>query len=131
MSANFKCPSCNSYLNVEENIVLKIKNKENQQSLIVLSSKLGDYFSKANKSFELIEGEKYTFSCPICDNKLSDNEGNLAAIVMEEEDKSEHLILFSEIFGKQCTYKISDKKIESFGKDELEYIDFITLSYLT
>lgn len=130
MEANFKCPHCNAYLDVNNNIVLKIKNQNEQYGMILLSSKVGEYVSNVNSNFKLVEGENYSFFCPICDKKLSENNNKMASIIMEDENKDLHWIVFSEIFGKHCTYKIKDKQVETFGKDYHEFVDFVTLSYL-
>ena len=43
-----------------------------------------------------------------------------------EEDK-EMQVLFSGTYGEKCTYRITDKDVESFGKDAGKYIDLDNL----
>ena len=129
MKKNFICPRCKGYLNVGDQIILSADTKHGDTGLILLSSELGNYVTKTNPNFEIKEGEKYNFYCPVCQEKLAtDIHDNLSHIIMIDEDNTEYQILFSKIAGEKSTYKVIGESVEIYGKHQSNYIDFINLS---
>lgn len=126
MHTNFICPKCRGYLNVAENIVLTAKPQHGPAGLVFLSPKLGDYRSLTHPTFAAQKGEHVDFFCPICQANLVATEvsSDLARIIMVDDDKCEYEILFSEITGEKCTYKIQDKHVEQFGESSHHYMNF-------
>ena len=49
---------------------------------------------------------------------------NLAKVLMLDEKNNEYEILFSEIVGEKCTYKIKEEDIELFGDHASKYMNF-------
>jgi len=131
MKTDFLCPKCSGYLSVGENVIFNIRNRKNVGGLLLLSPALGNYTYKMHPSYLIDAGEKVDFFCPICHASLSvKGVENLASVIMLDENKTMHHVVFSSKEGEQCTYKISDKVIEKFGAHAENYLDFVSASML-
>jgi C4-type Zn-finger protein len=130
MKKDFICPSCKSHLNIEDNVVFAIKKKDKQRGLIFLSPELGNYSIKKHDSLSFEEGEKVKIMCPICQKSLKckEHDHQLVRVLMIDENDKQSSVLFSNIFGKECTYKVEDKIVKSFGQNLLEGVNFEELS---
>ncbi len=120
------CPKCNGFLKVNIKIIFVAKKDNGKKGLILLNPELGDYKRIAHSTFELKDGEHLSFLCPICHSDLSANEisKNLARIIMIDKEGTEYKILFSEVQGEKCTYRICKKEIEAFGEDSSTYMNY-------
>jgi len=129
MKNNFICPRCKGYLNVGDHIILAADTEHKDAGLILLSPELGNYSIKTNSEFEIRDGEKYDFFCPVCQEKLAANvHDNLSRILMVDENGKQYEILFSKIAGEKSTYKIVGESLELYGEHKSNYINFINLS---
>ena len=129
MKPNFICPKCGGFLNVGDKIVLVAESKQKKAGLIFFSPEIGNYLTSRNPGFEITEGEKNEFFCPLCHKKLAaDIHDNLSRIIMVDKKNDEYEILFSKIAGEKSTYKIVGESTEIFGEHHSNYIDFINLS---
>ncbi|MBE9492489.1 MAG: hypothetical protein IMY70_06365, partial [Bacteroidetes bacterium] len=126
MNENYLCPKCKGLLNVGEHLVFIIKTKSPRKGLIFLSPEIGNYKVIKHTYFELEEGEKTDFFCPIChfNLKFSRNK-SLARIEMKDADQNKYEILFSRVVGEKCTYKIKGDKITEYGNHTSRYTNFI------
>ncbi len=124
---DFICPKCRSVLNIEHNIIFSVQARNDQNGLILLSTKIGDYTVKNQDNIVFDKGEKLEFFCPICRESLSatDVNENLARVIMLDEEKNEYQILFSIVAGEYCTYMISNENFQSFGDDSVIYMNDI------
>lgn len=129
MKNRFFCPKCKGSLNIGEHIVFTIVNKKNQKGIALLSPMVGDYSVTISDDFKVAEGEFTSFCCPLCDSKLQapDLNENLARIGMVDEMGVSQQIVFSQIAGEKCTYKIHENNVEAFGKDSAHYLYYFTL----
>ena len=129
MKANYLCPHCRSFLNVGDKIIIAAKNKKRESGLLLFSMKLGDYEVVKHPCFNIEEGEKISMYCPSCNKDLKKHKvhENLYGIIMQDEEDKEMQILFSGTYGEKCTYRITDKDVESFGKDAGKYLDLDNL----
>lgn len=129
MENNFLCPKCNGLLNVGSQIVFSAKNSKNQRGLMFLSSEVGNYAVTHNSGFAIETGELVEFTCPLCNGHLHTPEinENLAKILMVDEMKNITNIVFSQIKGEKCTYKLSGSNIESFGTDAAFYLGYFNI----
>ncbi len=120
------CPKCDGFLKVNEKIIFIALKSNGKKGIILLNPELGDYRRIAHSTLELKDGERLTFLCPICHSDLSANEinRNLARIIMIDENGTEFKILFSEVQGEKCTYRICKKEIEAFGEDSSTYMNY-------
>lgn len=120
------CPKCHGYLKVNKKIIFIAKKISGEKGIILLNPQLGDYKRIFHKSLNISEGDHLTFMCPICQSDLSAQEisNNLARILMTDENGNEFKILFSEIIGENCTYKVFKDEVEAFGEDSSEYLNF-------
>jgi uncharacterized protein YbaR (Trm112 family) len=129
MKNNFICPRCKGYLNVGESIILSADTEHKDAGLILLSPELGNYTVKTNTNFQIRDGEKYDFFCPICQQRLStDIHDNLSRVLMVDNNDNHFEILFSKIAGEKSTYKIIGESLEVFGEHNTNYMDFVNLS---
>lgn len=128
MQNDYLCPKCNGYLNLGEDIIFSIKTKKKDVGLLILSMKLGDYTFRSHPKFVFEKGEKVDFFCPICHVNLAANNlnKNLARVKMIDKEKNEFSIIFSEIAGEKCTYKVK-QDIEAFGEDSKKYLQYLHL----
>lgn len=126
MTAKFLCPSCRGDLNVANHIVLTGKTPKGKRGLLFLSKKLGNYKVNTNPDFELEPGGLIQLFCPICHDSIlaADVGEHFAKLIMVEENGAEYQVIFSEIQGEHCTYKIKDNDFESFGEDSQKYMNF-------
>ena len=123
---NFLCPKCRSQLVPNKKIVLLAKPSSGDSGLLLLSPKLGEYTATTHAAFKLSAGEKVDIFCPVCHEDLGDykDHQNLARVIMVDARGEEYDIIFSEIIGQRCTYKVQGDKIESFGEDAEIYTNF-------
>lgn len=125
MKNDFLCPYCKGKLNVKGNIVLSVRTESQQRGLVFLSPKLGNYETTTNSSFSMKDGEHLDFFCPICHSNLAaiEIDENLARVFMTDESQKVYEIVFSEIAGEHCTYKLVDHMIESYGEHVEHYVN--------
>jgi transcription initiation factor IIE alpha subunit len=127
MKNRFLCPKCRSDLKVGDHIIFSTETERGLRGVLLISPELGNYTIIHDDKFVFIEGEHVDFFCPVCNENLSLEEADkdLAEVLMIDENEEEYKIIFSEIAGKKCTWKVKDDKIiESFGEDADEYTNF-------
>ncbi len=129
---NFKCPHCNTNLNVNNHLVLTAEKPNGEKGIILMNPVLGNYNASHHPDFKPAEGEAHTFLCPACNTTLtSDKSDKLAHIQMEDEEGNVFDIFFSRIKGEESTYRIIGETVETFGEDKQKYVNFFNLSQLT
>ncbi len=118
MKAHYECPSCNNCINVGEDIVLVAKNEVGEKGLTFLHTDLGNYSSKFSCTFDIKEGEKLSFLCPVCHHNLTNHKNDrLAYVIYCDADNKQFRVIFSQVFGEKCTYKVEEHKVvENFGE---------------
>jgi len=77
-------------------------------------------------SFTVKEGEQLEIFCPMCHANLKaiEFDEHLAKISMMDESQKVYEIVFSEIVGEHCTYKLVEHSVESYGEDKNQYTNF-------
>jgi len=125
MKNDFLCPFCKGVLNVKNNIVLAVRTESQKRGLVFISPKLGNYETTTHPTFHMKEGEHLDILCPMCHANLQAIaiDKNLARILMMDEAQKVYEIVFSEIAGEHCTYKLVDHMIESYGEDQNQYVN--------
>ena len=123
---NFLCPKCRCQLVPNKKIVVLAKPSKGPSGLLLLSPELGEYSATTHSAFKLSEGEKVDIFCPACHADLGDykDHKNLARVIMVDDRGEEYDIVFSEIIGQRCTYKVQGEEVESFGEDADLYTNF-------
>ena len=127
MKTDFICPKCNGHLLVGEKIIFTAKTRKGKRSgIILLTPKVGDYTRILHSTFNIEEGEKVDFFCPICHGNLTatDVDEKLVKIIMVDDKSDKYEIYFSGVTGENCTYKVSKEKIEKFGKTSEKYLKY-------
>ena len=124
MKKIYYCPHCKAQLNVGNDIIFVASTKNKETGLILASEEVGNYSVTKDPLFAIEKGEHTEIKCPVCHKRLQvgNIHENLAMIMMKNETGLESEIYFSEIYGEQCTYKITNlKKVETFGDDSEKY----------
>lgn len=124
MNKTYFCPHCKAQLNLGKDIILLARKKDKKTGLILASQEVGDYNVTKDPLFAMEKGEHIEMMCPVCHAKFQVGKihENLAMLMMKDENGVESEIYFSEIYGEQCTYKITNiKKVETFGEDYNKY----------
>ena len=126
MKNDFLCPYCKGLLNVRDYIVLSVNTGSGKKGMVFLSPKLGNYDTITHPDFKIKKGEHLDYFCPICHANLAAIEfnENLAKVFMTDESQKVYEIVFSEIAGEHCTYKLVDSHIESYGESSRKYMNF-------
>jgi transcription initiation factor IIE alpha subunit len=122
---DFLCPKCKGHLRIGDNIIFKIKNRDKQHALMLLSPQIGNYTSVKHPSFEIQEGELVEFYCPLCNASLkSDIHENLALVLMKDEEEKSFAVYFSQIAGEHSTYETDGDAVHATGEDAGRYTYF-------
>jgi len=125
MVPKYLCPQCQNSINIGDDIILVAKTRTGMQGIVFLHTELGNYTSKFSEDFSLVEGNIVTFICPICHGVLTNRKNhNLAHFIFIDSKAQEATIIFSQIYGEKCTFRVVDSHIsESFGDDTNKYVD--------
>lgn len=125
MKTKYLCPECKNSIHVGEDIVLVVKNEYDQQGIVFLHTTLGNYQSRFSSGFTMVEGDKLKLQCPICHASLGHKKNDrLAKLILVGEDEKEYFIIFSQIYGEKCTFKIEEREIkETYGEHLYRYTD--------
>ena len=123
---NFLCPQCRSQLVPNKKIVLLAKLPDGEQGLLLLSPILGEYSATTHAAFNVNAGDKVDIFCPVCHADLGDyhDDQNLAKVIMIDDREEEYDIIFSEIIGQRCTFKIHGEEMEKYGEDADIYTNY-------
>ena len=120
----YLCPYCAAHLDAGNNIVLTAKTTLGKKGVVLLGIELGDYTVTYNPSLEFKQGECVDLSCSVCHHSLIYNEAkNLCKLIRITPKREEQTVLFSRVFGEQCTLHIEGKKVTSYGEHALRYQD--------
>lgn len=131
MYNEYKCPKCMGYLRLGQNIILSARKTDKSGVIILLHPELGNYSADYHPETKFVEGELFTFYCPICHHDLSSTKHkHLAMVVMIDPDGKKYDIYFSQIAGEQSTIKMMGEHVELFGSHTDKYIDFFSLSQM-
>ena len=126
MKENYLCPHCKGFLNVDENIVFTVKNKQGNTGIMFLHPELGNYEVVKHKLLSYEDGEHLEYRCPICHKKLaSDIHDKLAMIIYVDETQDECNVLFSMVAGEKSTFKMVGDNAELFGEHTEHYMDLL------
>ncbi|MCD4676004.1 MAG: hypothetical protein K8S18_08425 [Desulfobacula sp.] len=112
---------------ITDYITFIVKTESGGTGLLLVSPELGNYSVIHHASLNYVEGQHIDFFCPVCHENLGMKKlsSDLAEVIMVDENGNEYEIIFSEIAGKKCTYKVKNQNIiASFGKDSDEHTNF-------
>jgi hypothetical protein len=125
METSYNCPNCNGHLNVNDNIVLIVKDKNGRQGLVLLHTELGNYASQINSSLKIQKNDKVDFYCPYCHSNIEyhKEKTDLVSLVREDGHGKKSKVVFSKIYGEERTYHIEDNKVMSYGEHAKQFMD--------
>jgi len=124
------CPHCLGQLVLDNSLVLSVAIDESRKGLLFLHPEVGNYSLIKHPRFPLEDGMELEVFCPICHANLRESSvhSNLIKLILVDKDGHESDLFFSGIMGEHSTYKVKDKKVEKYGGDSDNYIDFFNLS---
>lgn len=122
---NYICPFCKGHLNVSDNIVLIVKNKNDQQGLVFLHTELGNYSSQMISSIKIEKGDAVEFFCPYCHTNIEfhKEKSNLVKLLREDKQGKKTQVIFSKVYGEEATYHIDESNVLSYGEHAKKYMD--------
>jgi len=127
MENHYICPHCRGHLRVGENIVIKVRNARRKKGILLLHPEVGNYTSIIHPDFNIIEGERLDFFCPLCMNYLDAAiDENLVHMIMVDQQGIEHQVYFSRVAGEQSTYRVSDDEVMITGVHSYRYTHFLS-----
>ena len=121
MKWSYSCPHCQAMLNPQDAIILVARFGE-QVWLVGFHPEPGHYEVYVPPGVDVIPGDRWTFSCPVCNTELTaDFSDTLCAIDIHTEDE-DHRVFFSRIAGDHATFVVSAEGIRAtHGKDADSY----------
>lgn len=121
MKWTYSCPDCGAILNPQDAIILVARNG-NQVWLVGLHPEPGRYEIFVPPGVDVVPGERWTFSCPVCTTELTTDFADTLCTVNIHTDDEDHRVFFSRIAGDQATFIVSTDGIRStHGKDVEAY----------
>ena len=119
------CPFCKGHLNVNDNIVLMVRNKNNDQGMVFLHTELGNYSSQMISSITIHPGEICDFFCPYCHTNIEYHKEKTMLVRLFREEKPGKItqVLFSKVYGEEATFHIDDSQVLSYGEHARKYMD--------
>ena len=121
MKNEYRCPHCKAVLNPSVKILLVIGYKK-KKGMILLSPQPGNFKSICDQSVSsaVKEGDKVTFSCPVCAEMLTCSKNkDFCELILGGVGQKDRLVEFSRIFGRHATFIIDGDDVASFmGDDE-------------
>ncbi len=125
METNYICPACKGHLNVNDHIVLIVRNEKKQQGLVFLHTEMGNFSSHMNSSLEIKKGEVVEFFCPYCHTNLEYHKDETSLVKLQHEDATGKTsqVIFSKVYGEERSYHIQEDKVESYGEHAKHFQD--------
>ena len=124
MKRTYECPSCSAVLNPNVKIVLRARLKK-RTGLFLFSPKPGNYDVFIPQGFELVEGTRVEFACPVCGADLTSSKGkNWAEILFSTSSGARGSVIFSKVYGAHATCFITEEKVRWYGEDARECTNF-------
>ena len=121
MPWTYLCPHCGSMLNPREAIIL-VGERGDERYLVGFHPSPGNYEIYFPSTAEVVEGEEWSFSCPVCRHDLmTDFAEKLCAVDIVTEDEA-HRVFFSRIAGDQATFVVNVEGLKvRHGRDVESY----------
>jgi hypothetical protein len=125
METSYNCPFCQGHLNVNDNIVLIVKDKTGNQGLVFLHTELGNYTSQMNSSLKIRKNDAVDFFCPYCHTNMEfhKEKTELVSLVREDKHGKRSQVVFSKVYGEERTYHIEEDKVMSYGEHAKLFMD--------
>lgn len=117
MKWTYSCPHCNAMLNPQDAIILLARH-EGQVWLVGLHPEPGQYEIFVPPGVDVVPGDQWNFSCPVCTAELTTDFSDALCAVDIHTDDEDHRVFFSRIAGEQATFIVSAEGLHSVhGKD--------------
>jgi hypothetical protein len=123
MKNTFVCPHCHGVLNPNVKILLVAAYKR-RKGLILLSPQPGNYKYLCDASLQdaFQEGDKITYSCPICTEDLTSAANpKFTCLEWHVASHEPRRIEFSRIYGKNATFIIEGNDVTAYGEDAEDF----------
>jgi len=123
MKKTYVCPHCRAVLNPNVKIIFVVDDGT-KRGLMLLSAKPGDYRLIVDPNFPLVQGQKATFHCPVCDAALTSAlSDGFVEILLDQGEAELSKVEFSRVFGEQATFIVDGKEVTAYGDDADDYGD--------
>lgn len=117
MKRRYFCPECDANLNPNVKIILMVQRDE-QQGLILLSPRPGDYKIILAVEIDLKEGDLVEFHCPVCGEILdADDKEGMAHLTFRFSNGNKGTVYFSRRFGEHATYFVAEDEVRVYGRN--------------
>jgi hypothetical protein len=117
----YYCPHCSCVLNPGTKVIFVLE-RQGKRGLLLLSPVLGDYAEALAEAIPIIEGELYSFQCPVCHRDLtSPINPKLVEIQCREPDGVESRVDFSRVAGERATFVRGPSGLRTFGEHAERY----------
>jgi hypothetical protein len=123
MGRLYKCPSCESVLNPVKEIVLSGQFGQTR-TLFLFQPELGDYGFAAAPGTEVVPGDTWEFSCPLCLHNITTSfSRSLAELKLVDEDGKRRVVVFSKVANEHASFEVTKEGVEAFGEHQDAYFD--------
>lgn len=125
METNYNCPFCKGHLNVNDNIVLIVRDQKDNQGLVFLHTELGNYDSQIVSSLKIEKGDVVDFFCPYCHTNIRHHKAkdNMVHLERTTSHGKRSQVFFSKVYGDQSTYHVEDDATHTYGEQARHYMD--------
>jgi hypothetical protein len=121
MPVRYRCPHCEAILNPGTKVILRI-SRGRKKALILLSPKVGNYTVILPDDFQLRDGERGSFHCPVCHGELkSPANAQFGEVLRDRPDGGFDRVAFHRTFGKHATFVVTEEEVRAFGEDAVQY----------
>jgi uncharacterized protein YbaR (Trm112 family) len=125
MKAKYICPICQGHLDLNDKVVLIAKTKSGERGLIFLHTELGNYERHISSSIDINDGDCIDFLCPFCHSNIDyhKEKTDLAMLLQIDKKGRTSRVIFSKIYGEECTYHIDEDEVKTYGECAKKYMD--------
>ena len=125
MGWTYRCTHCGVMLNPHETIML-VAERGDTRVLAGFHPEPGNYEIYFPPEVDLEEGEKWTFSCPVCQADLVSEENDNLCTLDYQEGEEHSKLLFSRIAGERATYLVAEGTVkEKHGEHAQSYFEYL------
>ncbi len=125
MKPKYVCPICQGQLDVNESIVLIARTSDGNRGLVFLHTEIGNYEKHISSSIEIKEGDNVDFLCPYCHSSIDYYKKKTEFAILFQVDSRGRTskVIFSKIYGEECTHHIDEDEVKSYGECAKKYMD--------
>ncbi|MBW1881720.1 MAG: hypothetical protein JRJ84_25455 [Deltaproteobacteria bacterium] len=129
MRFTYLCPRCHAHLNAREETIALLAERGEHRGLVMFSSEPGNYEFFSARGLDVVEGDVWTFRCPVCDHDLTESDKPKLARITLDTQKGEHAVYFSRTAGEHATFVVdAEGVVEAHGEHRSIYEQVVWFS---